>query len=183
MPIYPQAKIQVPISLRLQGNGKLKTDQLAPTLGGGAMYKYAAVAFNFMYDNAKKDGIELNNWGTYRPYDRQVAIFVDRYREYPTGRDPVITAQWQGRTWWLRKTPPAVPCAVPGTSPHGWGMAIDVNPEGPRLEWLRQKCPLYGFGWETQDNSKYWEPWHIVYAKGSSYTMYVSTLIDKLFPN
>lgn len=181
MTFYPQAKIQVPISLRLQGNGKLKTDQLAPTLGGGALYKYAAVAFNFMYDNAKKDGLELDNWGTYRTYEKQVSMFLDRFSTSPTGRDPVITAQWQGRTWWLKKG--KSPCAVPGTSPHGWGMAIDVNYTEGRLDWLKTKCPLYGFGWETQDNSKYWEPWHIVYGKGSTYTYYVATLIEKLFPN
>lgn len=177
---YPIGKVSVPIVLRLQGNGYIKTDQLAPVRDGGVLYKSAAVAFNFMWSEAEKVGVNLNNWGTYRPYDKQLQMFLSRYSETPTGRDPVITARWQGRTWWLRKDVP--PCAVPGTSNHGWGMAIDVNYYGNRLEWMRERAPLYGFKWEVGPDSKYWEPWHLIYTQGSGYTLWVSNLIKQYFP-
>lgn len=179
---YPTGKVQIPISIRLQGNGKLATDQLAPVRGSGVMYKTAAVAFNFMWSQADKDGLDLNNWGTYLTYQAQVNRFLQRYSEVPTGRDPAITARWQGRIWWLKIG--YAPCAPPGESAHGWGMAIDLNPAGERLEWLRIHAPLYGYKWEVGDpTSKYWEPWHLIYCYGSSYTLWVSNLIKQFFPN
>lgn len=179
---FPTGKPSIPIVLRLQGNGKLKTDQLAPVRGGGVMYKYAAVAFNLMWSAADKQGLDLNNWGTYLTYQAQVNRFLDRYQQSPTGRDPEIRRYWNNRWYWLKVG--KAPCAIPGESMHGYGLSIDLNPAGDRLEWLKQKAPLYGFKWEVADpTNKYFEAWHLNYCYGSGYTLYVATIIKNLFPD
>lgn len=175
MTTYPIGKPSIPIVLKLQGNGRLKPDQLAPVRGGGSLYKSAAVAFNFMWSAANKDGLDLDNWGTYRTYERQVSLFLSRNEPYPTGRNPEIRTIWGSKAYWLK--PGAAPVAEPGKSIHGWGMAIDVNYYGDRLEWLRRNAPLYGFKWEVGPESKYWEPWHLIYCYGSGYTLWVNNLI------
>jgi hypothetical protein len=177
---YPEGDVSVPIVLRLQGNGWLKTDQLAPVRGGGALYKNAAVAFNFMWSAAEKEGIDLNNWGTYRTYDRQLQLFLQRYSDTPTARQPEVRVKWGNKMWWLKEGYP--PTAAPGTSDHGWGMAIDCNYYGDRLEWLKKHAPLFGYKWDVGDtSSKYWEPWHLIYCYGSGYTLWVSNLIRDIF--
>lgn len=179
--LFPTGKVKIPLSLRAMGNGKLSTDVLAPVRGSGVMYRNAAVSFNFMWSAANKDGLDLTNWGTYLTYQAQVNRFLDRYSQVPTGRDPAITARWQGRIWWLKIG--KSPAAPPGESNHGWGMAIDLNPSGGRLEWLKTRAPLFGFKWEVGDpTNKYFEPWHLQYCYGASYTIYVETLLKNLFP-
>jgi len=55
--------------------------------------------------------------------------------------------------------------APPGTSNHGWGLAVDLCPEtytGDRYDWLAQHGPTYGWdnpAWARPGGSKY-EPWH-----------------------
>jgi hypothetical protein len=61
--------------------------------------------------------------------------------------------------------------AVPGTSNHGWGLAIDLdapasNPGSAQYKWLRANAPLYGWdnpGWARPGGSKP-EPWHFEYS-------------------
>jgi LAS superfamily LD-carboxypeptidase LdcB len=48
--------------------------------------------------------------------------------------------------------------AVPGRSPHGWGLAIDV-PAGPMQWWIRDHGPEYG--WHRTIRR---EPWHFDFA-------------------
>jgi D-alanyl-D-alanine carboxypeptidase len=55
--------------------------------------------------------------------------------------------------------------AMPGTSNHGWGLAVDLCPEtyaGDRWAWLAANGPAYGWDnppWARPGGSKY-EPWH-----------------------
>jgi LAS superfamily LD-carboxypeptidase LdcB len=54
------------------------------------------------------------------------------------------------------------PLAVPGTSNHNLGIAVDIaNASGKRLEWMLANAHKYGFSWELQS-----EPWHIRYVAG-----------------
>ncbi|MEL7977988.1 M15 family metallopeptidase [Isoptericola sp. F-RaC21] len=61
--------------------------------------------------------------------------------------------------------------ARPGTSNHGWGLAIDICPEtysGSRWDWLAANAPAYGWdnpNWARPGGSKY-EPWHWEYTAG-----------------
>lgn len=62
-------------------------------------------------------------------------------------------------------------CADPGTSNHGWGLAVDlgggVNRFGtPQHEWMRRNGPGFGFvhpTWAQQGGSKP-EAWHFEYG-------------------
>ena len=55
--------------------------------------------------------------------------------------------------------------APPGTSNHGWGLAVDICPEtyaGSRWAWLAANAPAFGWDnpdWARPGGSKY-EPWH-----------------------
>ncbi|MHA7135493.1 M15 family metallopeptidase [Oerskovia turbata] len=61
--------------------------------------------------------------------------------------------------------------AVPGTSNHGWGLAIDLDapassPGSAQYKWLRANAPLYGWdnpSWARPGGSKP-EPWHFEYS-------------------
>jgi LAS superfamily LD-carboxypeptidase LdcB len=61
--------------------------------------------------------------------------------------------------------------AVPGTSNHGWGVAIDlcggIERFGtPEHEWLASHGPSYGWihpTWAAENGSRP-EPWHFEYA-------------------
>ena len=45
--------------------------------------------------------------------------------------------------------------AVPGTSDHGWGMAVDLSLDAGAQAWMRQHAGEYGF---VEDTPR--EPWH-----------------------
>jgi hypothetical protein len=62
--------------------------------------------------------------------------------------------------------------AAPGTSNHGWGLAIDLCSEdttGARGTWIRENAPVYGWknpAWALPGGVGPHEPWHWEYAKG-----------------
>jgi peptidoglycan DL-endopeptidase CwlO len=70
----------------------------------------------------------------------------------------------------LYSTKPAL-AAVPGTSNHGWALAVDLcdgaNSYGsPQYAWLMANAPLYGWanpGWARQGGGRE-EPWHWEFA-------------------
>jgi LAS superfamily LD-carboxypeptidase LdcB len=76
---------------------------------------------------------------SYRPYAAQVALFA---------RKPSLAA-------------------VPGTSNHGWALAVDLCGGAqsfgtPQHDWLVANAPRFGWvdpGWARADGSKP-EPWH-----------------------
>ncbi|MBE9924630.1 PASTA domain-containing protein [Cellulosimicrobium cellulans] len=100
----------------------------------------------------KEFGYALKITDAYRPYDEQVRLKAVK---------PYLAA-------------------VPGTSQHGWGLAIDVGgnvPSGTSLEyvWLRTHGPDYGWdnpAWARPNGSKP-EPWHFeFFAAGKMPTRY-----------
>ena len=64
-------------------------------------------------------------------------------------------------------------CATPGTSNHGWGLAIDLgggiqNFGTPQYQWMMSNAPGYGWinpDWARQNGSKP-EPWHWEFTGG-----------------
>ena len=44
--------------------------------------------------------------------------------------------------------------AVPGTSQHGWGLAVDVDTNSRGTQWLRANAARFGFATIPR------EPWH-----------------------
>lgn len=84
---------------------------------------------------------------------------TDAYRDYET---QVVLKRRKGRM-----------AATPGTSNHGWGLAVDlgsgVNRFGTEQHaWMRQNAPRFGWihpAWARQDGSLP-EAWHWEYAAG-----------------
>lgn len=104
--------------------------------------------------------------GLYRTFRQQQALFHQRWGSVPlVGRPRVFYA---GGWWWLK--PGVARAAVPGTSNHGWGLAVDLAmgdhpsnavPITPVLPWLIANADAYSFTWEDQT-----EPWHVRYVSG-----------------
>ena len=69
--------------------------------------------------------------------------------------------------------------AIPGTSNHGWGTAVDLpdyreggiglewNYGTPKYEWMKANAPAFGWvnpSWAVQDGPGPHEPWHFEYV-------------------
>ena len=177
---HPVAKMVLPKEVEKVGNGKLTGKMMKKVKCGGVMWNGAADAFNALYDAALAAGHKLRNIGDYRPFDGQLSMFMDRYNQKPTGRKPEITRTYQGKTWYLKKG--KSPSGTPGTSNHGFGLAIDIAIDNKgkikaiggtkAYDWMCENAPNYGFylqGAPTKAdgkaNSEY-EAWHWQYCIG-----------------
>lgn len=177
---HPVAKMVLPKEVEKVGNGKLTPKMMKKVKCGGMMWNNAADAFNAMYDAALAAGHKLRNIGDYRPFEGQLSMFMDRYEQKPTGRKPEITRNYQGKTWYLKKG--KAPSGTPGTSNHGFGLAIDiaVDHKGKIVSiagtkayaWMCENAPSYGFylqGAPTKADGKAnpeYEAWHWQYCIG-----------------
>ncbi|MGG1575898.1 D-alanyl-D-alanine carboxypeptidase family protein [Fictibacillus sp. NRS-1165] len=126
------------------------------------MRKAAADALEDMFAAAKKEGINLTGVSAYRSHETQTALF-NNYAK----RDGYEKARMYS--------------ALPGTSEHETGLAIDVAGDGGKCpaqdcfgdtqesKWLAEHVSDFGFiirypeGKESITGYKY-EPWHIRYV-------------------
>jgi D-alanyl-D-alanine carboxypeptidase len=162
----PYKNIVLDKTLKKYGNGKLPAKLLKKIKAGGTMYEPAACLFNLMYDEARKDGIILKSVSSgYRTYESQESLFLDRYTRLPSTRVPKVTRKWKGHTWNLKRG--KSPSATPGFSPHGWGLAQDLDVGDPKtFAWLCKNGPRFGFylqGPRILPNGKpnpEYEAWH-----------------------
>jgi len=115
------------------GNGRLQLSQLREVEPGHYLHPYVADKFTQMKQDAARQGINLDINNAYRSYDKQVEM-ANRLGLYSRG----------GKA------------AVPGTSNHGWGTAVDLNVRSNpgAFQWLQQNGVRYGF------NNIAREPWH-----------------------
>ena len=131
-----------------QANGYLDPATLCPLsyAPGHALSAAAAAAFNRLTEHAKATtGSPLCVTSSYRPYGAQVAV----YREKPGL------------------------AAVPGTSNHGWGLAVDLGCGVERFgsdahRWMKANAGQFGWihpDWAQQGGSRP-EPWHWEYVGG-----------------
>lgn len=134
--------ISVPPELAGYGNGRIPASALE-LIGQGQhrLWAPAAEAWQQMVAAAKADGVDLSVTDSYRSYDNQVLL-----------------AQEKGLTsnggW----------AAFPGTSNHGWGVAVDMNADSPAaLAWLRDNG--HRFGWVEAIHR---EPWHWEFRPGQA---------------
>ena len=107
---------------------------------------------------AELDGVDIEGGWCYRTHESQVAAWIRRQCYIPGNCD--------GN--------PYPPTAEPGTSHHGWGLAIDVwgasdvilGCSAPQLLWLQLNAPR--FGWINPDWARCGqqgsEPWHWEYV-------------------
>lgn len=124
--------------------------------------KDAAVALEKMFQDAKKNGIELQAVSGYRSYDRQVVLFDAEVNR--VGIEKAVQV-----------------VAVPGFSEHQTGLAMDISSHSANLnllesfaatnegKWLAENAHRFGFilrypkGKETITGYQY-EPWHFRYV-------------------
>jgi len=163
LPIRP---VRMPADLARQRNGQLDPGLLRTVRPYGQLHRLAADAYEALREAARPFGEQIrpikptSSLDTYRPLTAQERVFFARYtNEYRPGAKSV--RNYNGQIWYIKDNKLAA-VATPGTSFHGWGLAVDIaNASGPRLEWLLTFAPLYGFSWELQS-----EPWHIRYVVG-----------------
>jgi hypothetical protein len=174
----PIANVVLPHSLIGQANGNLDPSLLVNIHPSGKLHVLAARAFKAFVDACGKQGIPLTftYGGCYRTYPQQEALFRQRYTTTPLSG--TSRKFWQGMWWYLK--PGLAMAAVPGTSNHGLGLAIDtaldsdpkdgLGPDdavaitlSPKFIWFRDNAIRFGFSFESQS-----EPWHIRYVAGDA---------------
>jgi hypothetical protein len=166
--MLPVTKVTAPAVLTGKSNGELPKNVLVstPGLAGGPTVRLvdpAARSWRAMTAAALAAGITLkatSSADSYRTLDQQTTTFKSRYtRHFLAGRP---FRRWQGHKWY--QLPDTAVAAVPGTSNHGLGLAVDVaGADGARLDWLLAHAADFGWSWETQS-----EAWHIRYCSGDT---------------
>jgi LAS superfamily LD-carboxypeptidase LdcB len=163
---YPVVKVTLCSHLKGVKPGELSQELLRGIEGKGKLHHCAADAYEAMDAAANAEGIDLSPTSqadTYRSLETQEYGFYQRYTDKPGKKllkqNPRI---YKGKAWYLKKG--LAPMAVPGTSNHNLGIAIDIaNASGARLAWLLKNAQRFGFSWEVQS-----EPWHLRYVAGDA---------------
>jgi peptidoglycan hydrolase-like protein with peptidoglycan-binding domain len=178
----PIAPVSRPADLTGQTNGRLSSALLRPVPGGGRLHHLAARAWEALVIHAMAHGklpLTYTHGGTYRDFASQERLFRSRYE---IGGAHGGCKTWNGERWCKKLVNGRVPAtaATPGTSNHGWGLAIDtaydsnpangVHPDDAAYikghagwAWLLANAERFGFSWELQS-----EPWHIRYVAGDT---------------
>jgi D-alanyl-D-alanine carboxypeptidase len=127
-------RVTPPADLAAYGNGHIPAAALEPVgQGGHRLSAPAARAWKACVEAARADGIDLTITDSYRTYDQQVDL-VQRKGLYSNGGFG----------------------ATPGSSNHGWGLAVDADVTSPQtLNWLRANAWQFGFVEAVPR-----EPWH-----------------------
>jgi hypothetical protein len=132
-------------------SGRLQADDLQEAEKGKYLDPKAATAYALMVQAAKNQNVGWGITDAYRTYDQQVTA----------ARTKGIYGQ--GGT-----------AAVPGTSQHGWGKAIDFNnakgsglgANSSQFKWLQDNAAQYGFKtiprepWHWEFNDKVWSKYN-----------------------
>ena len=163
---YPVVPVKLCSCLKGVKPGELPAKLLRGIEGKGKLHHCAADAYEAMDAAANAAGIDLSPTSqadTYRSLETQEYGFYSRYTDTPK---PALMKQkpriYKGKAWYLKKG--MAPMAVPGTSNHNLGIAIDIkDATGNRLAWLLANEHLYGFSHELDS-----EPWHIRYVAGDA---------------
>lgn len=162
--VLPIVKVTLCSHLKGVKPGELGPELLRGIEGKGKLHHCAADAYEAMDAAANAEGIDLSPTSqadTYRSLETQEYGFYQRHTDNPNKKllkqKPRI---YKGKAWYLKKG--MAPMAVPGTSNHNLGIAIDIaNASGKRLEWMLKNAQRFGFSWELQS-----EPWHLRYVAG-----------------
>lgn len=140
-------------------NGRLALSALVVVDSSHRMHFAAAASFLAMRTALfLATGVWLGITEAYRSFEEQDRIFRARYT--PGHKSGV----WYAGTYWRKRAGVAV-AAVPGTSNHGWGIALDIknygSTSGPGFRWLLDHAGAFGWSWATGRNVN--EPWHWEY--------------------
>jgi len=174
----PISRVIMPKDLANHDNGKLPASLLRRIAPSGQMHHLAAASWTVLRELAAKEGLDLVHVGDYRPYEQQLSLFKSRMKPFPNAKKTTQTVRtFNGEKWYLHN---GAAVATPGTSNHGWGLAIDaaLKTKGKRggvvsittkpriakrsgLQFLLAEAESLGWSWELQS-----EPWHIRYVAG-----------------
>jgi hypothetical protein len=141
------SKLQVmPVAVngRLLGVGRngVFTQANTDPIPGGKLWPQAALTWLVMRAAAIRSGIPASE-------------FMPRG---PNSSARTLAAQW----WlWTHQPPPA---AFPGTSNHGWGIAVDVKTRRAAA-WLMRNA--HRFAWSHDEGARVGEWWHFGYVGAS----------------
>jgi len=130
----------VPIELTKYGNGKIPAEALHPVgTTGHKLWSPAADSLTALMADAKRAGVNIGITDSYRSYAEQVDL-AKRKGLYSQGGL----------------------AAKPGTSDHGWGLAVDLDLNPRAQEWMRANAAKFGF---VEDTPR--EPWHWAFTPAS----------------
>jgi LAS superfamily LD-carboxypeptidase LdcB len=184
---YPVTPMIRPTDLANALNGRLPDEMLTevtfPGRGVGRLHRNAARAWKALAAKMAEAGYTITTSNArsdaYRTYLIQERTFLARYRQvshavyYVLGRDSRRAWLRNGAWTYWQKIAGVASAAAPGTSNHGWGLAVDVNvytPTGiinlgssPALQLMLGYAAQYGWSWEIQS-----EPWHLRYVAGDA---------------
>lgn len=126
----------------MASNGKLSASELS-SIPGGQLRNDAAAAWNAAGGPAANGLRPTGSASSYRTYAQQVYF----WNLYQSGKGNLA--------------------AYPGTSNHGWGIAVDLAEEWMR-HWIDEHGAKYGWG-KTEAPTEWW---HVNYAGGVSFPTY-----------
>lgn len=130
--------MKIPAELMRYGNGKIPKEALSLIgVGQHRLSSKAAQSFRAMRAAAATDGIEIGVTDSYRDLGAQEALARQKGLYSQGGL-----------------------AARPGTSNHGWGLALDVKVDAAGLSWMRLHAAQYGFVGDVPR-----EPWHWDYKQ------------------
>ena len=118
-----------------------------------------------MIEAAKEDGVKLISVSAYRSYSKQQSLYNNKVNYYLK----------QGYSQKGAENKASTIVAIPGTSDHNLGLAVDFNyleqryENKPELVWLKEHAEEYGFVMRyAKDKENYtgviYEPWHYRYV-------------------
>lgn len=122
-------------------------------------------ALQEMFDVAEAEGVFMVVADGYRTQKEQQDLMDEKVEEYKEKVLVEPVAKWMAEKW----------VAIPGTSEHQLGMAVDINADairssGPEVyEWLAQHAHEYGFiqrypSDKVDITGISYEPWHYRYV-------------------
>lgn len=186
--VLPIKPVKLPSTLAGAENGKLNPLILRKlkSIPNALMELTAASAFDAMFFTAEKELVNsITDVGDYRDFQAQLDLFISRYNPVsPTvynncpsqHRKYWAQAKLYGYNslYWTKKNNNLATAAVPGTSNHGWALALDiaeeydtdVAPDPIRqklVEWLVKNADRFGICAELQS-----EAWHWRYYAGDN---------------
>lgn len=184
----PKHNLSMPTTLYGQTNGNLPPHLLEKIgVGSALMEKTAARSFKAMFAEARKSGFDIRHVGDYRSFQAQLNLFLSRYEPVSVAVYSMTKSanrkKWDsaknfgyGSEFWRKKqnangSYPAT-AASPGTSNHGWGLALDIAEEydsdsapdpirAAFVNWLIGNAHRFGISAELDS-----EPWHWRYVAG-----------------
>lgn len=144
--------------------------ELAEVENGYSVDARIAEDLNAMLAAARADGCQPQICSAYRSVEKQVQVFNDTVNSWIN----------QGSSFWDAYQRTTQEVALPGTSEHGIGLAVDIvsnqyaeldakQAETKEAQWLQEHCYDYGFILRYPPEKQsltgiIYEPWHYRYV-------------------